>query len=91
MIETNDWNASYAFRLAGIQPVPEKFEVTWRVEPHFVDEITFPDAKDPTTEATVTLAHGLPNAKHTLEISGSDDAPIAAIRVYRPALSARSA
>ena len=38
------------------------------------------------TEITVTLAQGLPNTKHTLEISGSEATPIAVLRVYRPAL-----
>ena len=31
VIETNDWNASYALSLGGIKPVPEAFEVKWKV------------------------------------------------------------
>lgn len=86
VIETNDWNVNYALGLAGIKPVPEKFEVKWRVEPGFVDEFTAAGVKDPTIETAVTLAQGLPNTKHTLEIYGGDAASIAALRVHRPAL-----
>ncbi len=90
VIETNDWNVTYATSLAGIKPVPDKFDVKWKVEPHFTDEFTSPGVKDPALETTVTLAQGLPNTKHTLEISGGETTPLAAIRVYRPALVARS-
>ncbi len=90
VIEPNDWNVAYALSLGGIKPVPEKFTVKWSVEPRFVDEFTSPGVKDPTTETTVTLAQGLPNTRHTLEISGSDATPIVAIRVYRPALQPRT-
>ena len=34
-----------------------------------------------------SIAHGLPNTKHALEISGNDKTPIAAFRVYRPPLA----
>ena len=89
LIETNDWNVTYALSLAGIKPVPELFTVKWKVEPRFVDEFASPDVKDAATETTVPLASGLVGPKHTLEISGNDATPIAAIRVYRPALAAR--
>lgn len=86
LIETNDWNVTYSMSLAGIKPVPEKFEVTWKVEPHFVDELVSPGVKGRATEHTVTVAQGLPNTMHSLEISGSDASPIVAIRVFRPML-----
>ena len=89
VIQTNDWNVAYATSLAGLKPVPEQFTVKWKVEPRFVDEFTSPGVKDVAIETTVTLAQGLPNMKHTLEISGSEATPIAAFRVYRPALAAR--
>ena len=88
VLETNDWNVSYALSLAGITPVPEKFSVKWKVEPRFVDEFVSPGAINPAIEATVTLAQGLPNSRHTLEISGGDQTPIAALRVYRPPVPA---
>ena len=63
-----------------------QFEVKWRVEPRFVDEFTAPGVKVPAIETTVTPAQGLPNTRHTLEISGGEATPIAAIRVHRPPL-----
>jgi hypothetical protein len=84
VLETNDWNVPYALSLAGITPVPETFTVKWKVEPRFVDELVSPGATNPATEVTITLAQGLPNTRHTLEVSGSDLTPIAALRVYRP-------
>ena len=85
VIETNAWNVTYALTLAGIKPLPEKFNVKWKVDPRFVDDFVSPGARDPAIESTVTLAQGLPNMKHTLEISGGDATPIAAFRAYRPA------
>jgi hypothetical protein len=62
--------------------VPAGHECKWRVLPMFVDTYEAPEAGDPSREAAVTLAQGLSNARHTLEIVG--DAPIRAIRIYRP-------
>ncbi len=86
VIAPEDWNASYALALAGIKPVPEQFTVKWSVVPRFVDEFMSPGIKDPTIDTAVTLAQGLPNAKHTLEISGGPETPIAALRIYQPPL-----
>ena len=86
VIETNDWNVPYAMSLAGIKPVPEKFTITWNVQPHFADEFVSPGVKDSATETTVTLAQGLPYNKYRLEISGGDATPIAAVRIYQPPL-----
>jgi len=89
VIAPEDWNASYALALAGIKPVPESFTVKWSVVPRFVDEFSSPGAIDPAVETTVTLAQGLANTRHTLEITGSADTPIIALRVYRPAAAAK--
>ncbi len=87
VLEASNWNVAYALGvLGGINPVPDKFVVKWCVEPHFVDELIFSDASDPAAETTVTLAEGLPNAQHTLELSSSEETPITALRVYRPPL-----
>jgi hypothetical protein len=84
VVETNDWNVDYAMSLAGINPVPEKFTITWKVEPHFSDWFVSPGVKDAATETTLTLAQGLPNHKCKLEVAGGDTTPIAAIRIYQP-------
>ncbi len=86
VIAPEDWNVSYVMGLAGIKPVPTQFAVKWKVEPRFVDDFTMPSVKDLKTETTITLAEGLPNTKHTLEISGGPDQPINAVRIFRPPL-----
>ncbi|MBM3845361.1 MAG: SGNH/GDSL hydrolase family protein [Verrucomicrobia bacterium] len=87
VIETNDWNVTYALNLGGIKPVPDTFEVKWKVEARFVDEFVSPGVTDAAVETRLTLASGLSNGKHTLEIAGSEGTPIAVIRVYRPGLA----
>jgi hypothetical protein len=84
VIATNDWNVTYSMSLAGIKPVPEQFTVKWQVEPRFVDEFVSPGVTNAAVETTLTLAQGLPNTKHTLEISGTPATPIGALRVYCP-------
>ena len=87
VIAPGDWNVEFALGvLGGLKPVPEKFTVRWKVVPQFVDEFVSPGVNDPTIETTVTLAQGLANTKHVLEILGSEATPIAAVRVYRPPL-----
>ena len=86
VIAANDWNVAYAMSLAGINPVPETFTVTWNVEPYFADKFVSPGVKDAATESILILASGLPNARHRLEISGDPEQPIVAIRIYQPPL-----
>ncbi len=88
VIAPEDWNATYALALQGIKPVPEAFAVKWSVEPRFVDEFVSPGVKDASVETTVTLAQGLENTKHTLEITGGAET-IGALRVYHPPLGVR--
>ncbi len=86
VIEPGDWNVAFALMLAQAKPVPDRFTVTWSVVPHFVDQFVSSGALDPTIETSVTLAQGLANARHVLELAGSEKTPIAAIRVYSPPL-----
>ncbi len=86
-IAPDAWNVEFALgTLGGQKPLPEKFTVRWSVERRFVDEFVSPGVKDPAIETTVTLAQGLANTKHTLEIIGSAQTPIAALRIYQPPL-----
>lgn len=89
-IAPEDWNVAYALMLSGINAVPEHFLAKWNVVPRFVDTFVSPGVKDPAIEATVVLSQGLPNARHTLEITGGPDTPIAALRIYRPPLETKS-
>lgn len=84
VIEPDDWNVEYSLALPGIKPVPDKFTVKWSVVPHFADAFASSGIADKTKETIVTIAQGLANGKHALEISGSPATPIAAVRVYRP-------
>ena len=61
-------------------------ELCWRVVPFFADEFRVPAKRNPFGETTVIAAQGLSNGKHTLEITGGPDTPLAAIRVHRPPL-----
>ncbi len=88
VINPEDWNATYALALNGIKPVPESFTVKWSVAPHFADEFTSAGIKDPAIETVVTLAQGLANTKHTVEIAGGAET-VAALRIYQPALRAK--
>ena len=90
VIAPEDWNAAYALALQGIKPVPDVFAVQWKVEARLVDAFVSPGVENASVETTVTLAQGLANTKHTLEISGGAET-IAALRVYRPPLTAKDA
>jgi hypothetical protein len=64
---------------------PNGFEVKWRVVPLHQDVYATPANLDPTIDNAVTLAQGLSNSKHTLELVAGNVAPqIQAIRVYTP-------
>jgi hypothetical protein len=76
VIEPADWDIPYAFELAGL-PVPETFSVTLRVEPHAVDAFAATNE-----ERAVTLASGLSEGPHVLELEGN--APLRKLIVYRP-------
>ncbi len=86
IIEASDWDVKYALALPGIQTVPEKFVVKWQTAGHFVDEFTPPQNANPAIENVVTLAQGLKNGVHVLEISGGPQIPLTALRIYRPSL-----
>ena len=83
------WDAHYALALAGMKPVPEKFVAKWSVIPRFVDEIIFPENQKSGMETSITIAQGLANSSHKVEIAATPETPILAIRVYQPPLSAK--
>ncbi len=84
VIAPEDWDVAYALRLAGVRPVPNTFAVRWKVVPHFVDRIEPQGVEDRSVETVVTVAQGLENERHVLEIAGGADTPVAAVRVYGP-------
>ncbi|HEY3789390.1 MAG TPA: hypothetical protein VGL71_11075, partial [Urbifossiella sp.] len=58
----------------------------WTVQPMFVDEFAVPARRNPFGDTVVVAAQGLSNGKHTLEITGGPETPLAGIRIYRPPL-----
>jgi hypothetical protein len=67
-------------------PLAAGYEITWKVLPTHVDAFTPAAPADPARENAVTLAQGLANTRHTLELTmeGGNPPPVQAIRVYRP-------
>lgn len=62
--------------------VAEDLRVRWRVVPRYVGQWQ-PPAPHPGIENVVTLAHGLADEPHVLELSG-DLSALKAVRVYSP-------
>jgi hypothetical protein len=98
VIPPEAWNIAYSFGLlqgraqAHTSPafvVPDKLVATWETMPLFVDTYSAPVLPDPAVETLVTLAQGLANGTHELQLI-SDKGPVAfrALRVYRPPLPA---
>ncbi|MBT3266389.1 SGNH/GDSL hydrolase family protein [Candidatus Poribacteria bacterium] len=84
VIDPQDW--VFAFdRQVSEKPTPDGYEVTWSVAPLFADDYSTPTVHDPSIETETTLAQGLTNGAHTLEIVASGGRPdIKALRVSRP-------
>jgi hypothetical protein len=83
VLEPDDWNLDYCMKVFK-RPLPADFKVRWKAVLHGAEEFVSPGVADPTVETTVTLAQGLMNTRYTLEITGAETTPIAALRVYRP-------
>ncbi|MDR3689755.1 MAG: SGNH/GDSL hydrolase family protein [Fimbriimonas sp.] len=87
IIEPDDWNLAYC-KAVFKSPVPPDLRATWSVVPHFVDELTFPIHADTTIESPVTVAQGLANCPHVLELEAVSKVrpELKAIRVFHPPL-----
>ena len=87
VIEPENWWPHHDWELTK-KPTPVGFETKWRVVPSFTDTYTAPRIEDRTREYATTLAQGLSNNSHTLElIADGGVMPIESIRVYQPPLS----
>jgi hypothetical protein len=89
VIDPRDWMLSSImtiFKQATAPPVG--YEIHWSVRPLFVDTYKPPVADDPAKIYQTTLAQGMVNGPHTLEIISNGDGalPIEAIQVYHPPL-----
>jgi hypothetical protein len=84
VIEPGDWWVKNAYQIVR-KELKAGFKATWQVKPMFVDVYEPPKVDDASKETLTTLAQGLPNGKHTLELTGGP-VPIQAIRICRPAM-----
>ncbi|WP_404422980.1 glycoside hydrolase family 2 TIM barrel-domain containing protein [Nibricoccus sp. IMCC34717] len=81
VIEPDSWDVAYALALPKV-PIPERFVVEWDVAFQGTD-LWQPELTQPGVERVTTVAAGLSNGPHTLEIRGGERA-LAAVRIYRP-------
>jgi hypothetical protein len=84
-IEKKDWDI-WSNRQEQYQPGMAFY---WQVVPLHCDLFFPPIRLDDLRESTATLFQGLPNGKHTLELTvegGAVPPPISMLRIYRPAL-----
>ena len=87
VIEPSAWNVIWALQYSK-KPVPEGYVVTWETRPLFVDLYEAPATPDKSREYATTLAQGLSNGPHTVEIipNGDGPVPVAAFKAYKPPL-----
>ncbi len=85
VLQPEDWVFPFC-RQVSKKKTPDGFKVTWKVNPLFVDTYAPPEVADPAREYATTVAQGIPNAAHTLVVTGKT--AIRAIRVYRPPVPA---
>ena len=85
VIEPSDWDVEFAMStLAGVRPIPNEFTVKWSVVPYFEDSPVPPQVMDRAIERVVTVAQGLEDGPHRIELLGAGVDGIEAIRVYSP-------
>ncbi|HPD15140.1 MAG TPA: SGNH/GDSL hydrolase family protein [Planctomycetota bacterium] len=88
VIQPDDWVFAYDRKVSN-KPTPDGFKVRWRVLPLFRDEFEAPTLGDYLgQELPTTLAQGLPNTRHKLELVGK--AALKAIRIYKPPIRAQA-
>lgn len=85
VIDPEDWNLQYCLAVFK-KPVESGFQVKWRAEQLGADEISIPPKTQAGVENLFTIAQGIPNGKHRIEITGPLEQGIAALRAYAPPL-----
>jgi hypothetical protein len=89
VIEPDDWNLDFCLRVFK-RTIQAGQTVTWKALLMGTDTFRSPGVSDPAVETTVTLAQGLTNGPHRLELKGGPEVPVKALRVYRPPLGRAS-
>jgi hypothetical protein len=88
-IEPSDWMLEQIMKIfKQTAPPPVGYEVHWSAVPLHVDEYHAQEASDPSRIYATTLAQGISNSRHTLDVipNGDGPVPIQAIEVYSPPL-----
>jgi hypothetical protein len=87
VIDTRDFKVLWGQERAK-QLCPPGWEIRWKVVPQFLDTYRAPERHDDTLREPITLAQGLANTEHTLEIipNGDGDVPLREVIVHRPPL-----
>jgi len=87
IIEPSAWNVIWALAYSK-KPVPEGYVVKWETRPLFVDTYEALATPDKSREYATTLAQGLSNGPHTLELipNGDGPVPVQGFKVYKPPL-----
>jgi hypothetical protein len=85
IIDPADWLMLYlaAANYPKLQPLPVGHEIHWSSVFNGKDEFT-PIVSDPHLESAITIAQGLANGRHTLELRRAGPTSISSIRVYNP-------
>ena len=87
VIESRDWMLADIMKIfKQTAPPPVGYEVKWSVVPQSIDTYKPVAASDAAKVYATTLAQGLTNGPHTIEIvpNGDGPVPIEALQVYRP-------
>ena len=88
VIEPDAWGIPFGLMLAGVKPVPQTLTVNWKVEPRYLEKAGPQKVSDVNAPTWIWLVQGLPNQKHTLEIT-QEAGGIEEILVHRPPLMAK--
>lgn len=75
VIDYRDFKVSWGLHRTE-EKMPADYEITWSVVPLFTDTYDPPGVTDPADITRVTLAKGLENREHTLEIIPNGDGPV---------------
>jgi hypothetical protein len=87
VIEPAAWSVIGALAYAK-KPLPPAYVITWETKPLSVDTYQAPATPDASREVATTLAQGLTNGPHTLELipNGDGPVPVAGFKAYKPPL-----
>jgi hypothetical protein len=83
VIHPEDWNLKYCQQVFKRSLAPG-FQIHWKVVPMYQDEFRPKPTTSPGVENVITLAQGLSNGRHSLELRGQGFTNLAALRVYHP-------